>query len=74
MAVISTPVQSNLRIVVQTGTDLKGNPVYRNRSYSRVKPAALDQDVFEVAGAIAGLQKNTLQGIQRIATNDLTQE
>ncbi|MGI6285913.1 DUF1659 domain-containing protein [Neomoorella humiferrea] len=30
----------SFRIQVQTGTDTNGQPIYRERSYSRVKPAA----------------------------------
>ncbi|WP_084785526.1 DUF1659 domain-containing protein, partial [Neomoorella mulderi] len=49
MAVISTPLATTLRLQVQTGTDATGQPVYRVRSYSRVKPSASDQDVYDVA-------------------------
>lgn len=74
MAVVATPVQSSLRLVVQVGTDTNGNPVYRNRSYSRVKPGAPDDDVYEVANAIAELQINPLHAVQRLATDELVQE
>jgi hypothetical protein len=74
MAVVATPVQSSLRLVVQAGTDTNGNPVYRNRSYSRVKPGAPDADVYDVANVLAGLQAHPLHGIQRLATNELVEE
>ncbi|WP_227762439.1 DUF1659 domain-containing protein [Zhaonella formicivorans] len=73
MAVVVTPVQSVLRLVVQTGTDGSGNPVYRNRSYSRVKPLMPEQEVYDVAVAIAGLQTNPLHAVQLIGTSDLAQ-
>jgi len=74
MAVIATPVQSSLRLVVQTGTDTNGNPVYRNRSYSRVKPEVPDADVYDVANVLAGLQTNPLFAVQRIVTDELAEE
>ncbi|WP_256369534.1 N-acetylmuramoyl-L-alanine amidase [Moorella sp. E306M] len=36
---------TSFRIQVQMGTDTNGQPVYRKRSYSRVKPAAADLDI-----------------------------
>lgn len=74
MAVVVTPVQSVLRLIVQTGTDANGNPVYRTRSYSNVKPLMAEQDVFDVGAALAGLQKNSLHAIQQVGTNDLAAE
>ncbi|WP_258359429.1 DUF1659 domain-containing protein [Moorella sulfitireducens (nom. illeg.)] len=71
MAVISTPLATSFRIQVQTGTDTNGQPVYRLRSYSRVKPAATDQDVFDVAQAIGTLQVNPVIAISRLNENDL---
>lgn len=74
MAVVATPVQSSLRLVVQTGTDADGNPVFRSRTYSRVKPSASDEDVYAVAGAIAELQSSPLYAIQRVSTDELAEE
>ncbi|HHU33110.1 MAG: DUF1659 domain-containing protein [Zhaonellaceae bacterium] len=74
MAVIATPIQSSLRLVVQTGTDNDGNPVYRNRSYNRVKPEAPDADVYDVANVLAGLQSNPLFAVQRVVTDELAEE
>ena len=66
MAVVSTPLGSTLRIVVETGVDLQGNPVLKNRNYRNVKPTAVDQDVYDVAALLVDLQKNSLSQIQRI--------
>lgn len=71
MPVIATPLSSSLRLLVQVGVDGKGNPINRLRTYQRVKPEAPDQEVFEVAQALAGLQEHPLNGIQRILTSDL---
>ncbi len=71
MALTSTTVDSSLRLELQTGVDAAGNPVYVNRTYQRVRPAAADQDVYDVASIIAGLQKHTLTNVQRVNENDL---
>ncbi|HHX50200.1 MAG TPA: DUF1659 domain-containing protein [Clostridia bacterium] len=71
MPVIATPLYSSLRLVVQVGVDGEGNPVNRFRTYQRVKPEATDQEVFEVAQNLAGLQDYPLNGVQRILTSDL---
>jgi hypothetical protein len=74
MAVVSTPQGSTLRLRVQTGEDGSGNPVYRNRSYNKVKSAATDQDVFEVALALSGLQAHTLVRVIRLDEEDLAEQ
>ncbi len=60
------PYNSRLSLVFQTGTDPNtGAPILKTKSYSNVKSAATDDDVFDVANAIAGLQKYVLYEIQR---------
>ncbi|OIQ10398.1 DUF1659 domain-containing protein [Neomoorella thermoacetica] len=71
MPVVSTPLATALQLRLQTGTDAAGQPVYRVRSYSRVKPAAADQDVYDVAQAIGGLQVYPVTAISRVNENDL---
>jgi len=74
MAVVAIPVQSSLRLVVQTGTDTNGDPVFSSRTYNRIKPQAPDADLFDVASALAGLQTHALYAVQRVATNELAEE
>ncbi|MBO8169559.1 MAG: DUF1659 domain-containing protein [Thermoanaerobacteraceae bacterium] len=73
MAVVSNPIDSSMRLVFQTGTDAAGNPQFDDVTYRRVKPTATDQDVFDVANIIAGLQVHTLNSVQRINENELAQ-
>ena len=73
MPVVSTPLASTLRLQVQTGTDSEGNPVYRLRSFSRVKPEASDQDVYDVAVALGNLQVHPVNAISRVNESDLSQ-
>ncbi|WP_366922160.1 DUF1659 domain-containing protein [Metallumcola ferriviriculae] len=71
MAVTSTIAESSLLLMLQTGTDAAGNPQFDNRTFRRVRPVALDQDVYDVAVIIAGLQNDTLAAVQRVNENDL---
>ncbi|MBC7346575.1 MAG: DUF1659 domain-containing protein [Clostridia bacterium] len=65
MAVNATPVDSALRLTVQTGTDAAGNPIYARYRFSRIKATAADQDVYDVALVLAGLQAYPLAGVER---------
>jgi len=71
MAVIKQPEGSTLRLMVQTGVDDRGEPVIRTRSYSRLKPLAADQDVYDVAQAMGGLQRHPLTAVARVDENSL---
>lgn len=71
MPVVVTPVDSSLRLQVQTGVDAKGNPVIVNRNFNRIKPEAADQDVLDVAQALGDLQTHTVYAIQRVMESSL---
>ena len=49
MAVVSTPLNSGLRIIVETGKDENNKSIYRTRSYNNVKTDAVDEDLMSVA-------------------------
>lgn len=66
MAVESSATGSVLRMQLQTGVDGSGDPVYRNKSLNNIKPEAADQDLYDVAQALAGLQEHTLAGVLRL--------
>jgi len=71
MAVV-TPVSSTMRLGFQTGIDGDGNPIQKARSFNRLKTNAVEQDVFDVAQALAGLQDLPLVSIRRVDTSDIT--
>ena len=60
MAVVLNAGNSTLILHVQTGVDTNGKPTYADRNFSMVKAAAANQDVYDVAAALAGLQSHTL--------------
>ena len=60
------PMGSRLRIRYEVGLDDEGNPRYSTRTYSGVKPAAADQDAYDVAVVISGLQVYPVVFITRV--------
>src|SRR5690554_7303851 len=56
LALESRAYPSTLQLVYDMGTDEDGKKISRRRSYTNVKSEAADQDLFDVALAIAGLQ------------------
>jgi len=73
MAVSAVPQGSRLSLILQVGTDETGNPVYRTRSYSGVKPQATDQDVYDVAQMIVDLQQYPVAEILRVNDVELSE-
>jgi len=65
MALTVVPLGDQIRIRVQVGVDAQGNPIYRFRTISNVKHTASDQDFYDVANALANLQKHAVEGIYR---------
>ncbi|MCR4431007.1 MAG: DUF1659 domain-containing protein [Tepidanaerobacteraceae bacterium] len=74
MAVVVTPVDSSLQIIVQTGVDGNNKPVYRTRSYARVKTDASEQDLMDVAVQLAGLQAHPVNSIRRVMEAELVEQ
>ncbi|MEW5954714.1 MAG: DUF1659 domain-containing protein [Bacillota bacterium] len=65
MAVVKTPANTTLRLTFQTGVNNNGDPVYRRRSLNNVKHNAGDQNVYNVAEILAGLQVYSLAQVHR---------
>jgi len=74
MAVTAIPVSSRLQLRLNTGFDENLNPVYRTRSFSRVKPGASNEDLFELAEEIGYLQVHTLEAVRRLDEVELEEE
>ncbi|GAB6170974.1 DUF1659 domain-containing protein [Paradesulfitobacterium aromaticivorans] len=65
MAVSASARESVLVVTYQTGLSATGSPILRQRSFPNVKSSALDQDVFDVAQALYGLQEYPVTGVRR---------
>jgi hypothetical protein len=66
MPVQVTPVETMLRIRYQVGTDPNGNPIIDTDTYDDIKMTATDQQVFDVATAIAGLRNDPVVQVIRV--------
>lgn len=56
---------SALVLKIKSGVDSKGNDVFKNITLKKVKPAALDQSVFDVAQGIAAVLNTPIEGVFR---------
>jgi len=65
MAVVKVPQNSTIAIKLQKGVTTSGSPAYVTRNYS-CKATAADQDLFDVAQALMGLQKYPVADITRV--------
>jgi len=74
MAVNVIPVSARLQLRLNTGLDENLNPVYRTRSFSNVKPAADNEDLFELAQEIGDLQVHTMETVRRVDEVELEEE
>ena len=73
MAVVATPLNSSLRIIVETA-DEEGKPIYRTRTYNNVKTAVSDEDLMSVANQLADIQSHPVYAFRRIVETQLTEE
>jgi len=71
VAVTKVPGTSVLKLVLDTGEVVNGNPVLRTRNINGIKPTAADQDLFDVAEALAGLQQYSLYAVRRVDNSTL---
>lgn len=74
MAVVATAKDSILVVNYQIGLTDTGAPKLRQRSFPNVRVAALDQDVYDVASALYGLQDYPLTSVRRDNRLDLIME
>ena len=74
MPVNKVPGVTTLRMQYQTGVDGSGDPIYRRKSLNNVKANAADQDLFDVAQAVSGLQEYTLVSVFRDDNSELVNE
>lgn len=74
MAVVKQPYSCSMKMKYQNGVNAQGEPVYVNRTFSRIKTSASDQDLFELSQAINSLQEDTLAGVYRVDDGELISE
>ena len=63
--VITVPRDSSLQFRLVVGTNpISGAPIINSKSFGNIKSAALDQDVYDTATGLVGLQKYTVDEIR----------
>ena len=73
MAVLVIPYDSTLQLRLVTGINPEtSKPIIRSKSFGRVRYAADEQDVFDVANQLASLQKFNLDEIRFNQSAQLT--
>lgn len=61
--IVETKNQSSLKIKFDCGFNNEGRSIIKSRTYSNLKPNAQAIDVYNVADALASLQKNRVLDI-----------
>lgn len=71
MAVILEPNYSRCQVRLQNGVDGNGDPILVNRTYGRILPVTVHQDLFDVFTAVMGLQNLPVYAIRRLEDGEL---
>lgn len=66
MAANLIPNESRVRATLQVGTDELGEPIYKSKTFSRIKPAATNDAIYAVMDAIMDLQAHPVSELKRI--------
>ena len=73
MAVNARKISSSIILQVESGMAPDGSAVYSSRTISKIDPALSDDDAYNFATAVAGLQEYPLGDVQRSEKSVLTQ-
>jgi len=72
--VITVPRDSSLQFRLVVGTNPStGAPIISSKTFGNIKSAALDQDAYDTATALVGLQKYTVDEIRLGKESQLTE-
>jgi hypothetical protein len=73
MAVTTSPVSSDLVLLMDNGIGASGQPLSRARRYSNIKTTATNEDLYAVADSLTGLQSQTRLAVRRQDTIEIEQ-
>ncbi|MGN1033958.1 MAG: DUF1659 domain-containing protein [Intestinibacter sp.] len=73
MAVITTKNLSSLKLYFDKGLDANSKRIISTKTFGFVDPDALDQNIMDVANALAGLQQHDLYNVVRIDNTSLSE-
>lgn len=74
MAVKQKSETAKLLVKVRTGSNEKGNPVYKQRAVANLNPALTNDDVFDIGEGLGNLQVHDVEEIGRQAYAVLVKE
>ena len=74
MAVTKSATKTTLGLRFALGADENGKAQFATHNLSTIKPAASDQDVYDVAAGISGLMAGTITDITRADVFTLVNE
>lgn len=66
MALDIRPLEGSLQLKFDLGTDDNGRKITRTKTFNKISPSAVDQDVYDVAQALVGLQVYSTESIRRV--------
>jgi hypothetical protein len=61
----ATLVDSNLRLVFETGVNEKGEPIFKGKMYSNLKQEATTGQIYQAAQALSVLCNDPLYTVER---------
>ena len=72
--VVTVPRDSALQFRLVVGSNPEtGAPIINSKTFNKIKSTALDQDVYDTATALVGLQKYTVDEIRLEKESQLTE-
>lgn len=72
--VVVVPRDSALQFRLVAGTNPEtGAPIIESKTFNKVKSTAIEQDIYDVATALAGLQKYPIDEIRLQKESQLTE-
>lgn len=74
MAVISNQANSKLKVVYLAGVDDNNKNIMKNKTFANVKSATQNENLYNFAVAISGLQDYELSNIVRFDEYQLLEE
>ncbi|MCT4619344.1 MAG: DUF1659 domain-containing protein [Marinisporobacter sp.] len=73
MAVSAKLGLSKVKITFSNGVDEKGKEKKRSKTYSNIKPAATDEEIYDVALTLIGLQSSKALEVERLDEKEIVE-
>ena len=73
MAITAVAQDSKLKLSFDGGLDGDGKAIVKSKTFSKIKAAAVNDDVYALATSLTGLQEKPLLSVRRIDEVDLTE-